>query len=111
MSAAGRCDAEHAVRRAAALGAPTIATAGAASAAAMLVLLLSPVPMVRGFAVLLVGGVLVAFLCALTAGAAAMTLSGRRAARPGARARRARSRAARSLRPGAERASCCATTC
>ncbi len=36
-------------RARAALGAPTIATAGAASAAAMLVLLLSPVPMVRGF--------------------------------------------------------------
>ncbi len=66
-----------AVRRAAALGAPTIATAGAASAAAMLVLLLSPVPMVRGFGVLLVLGVVVAFLCALTAGAAAMTLAGR----------------------------------
>jgi hydrophobe/amphiphile efflux-3 (HAE3) family protein len=65
------------VRRAAALGAPTIATAGAASAAAMLVLLLSPVPMVRGFGLLLVGGVIVAFLCALTAGAAALTLLGR----------------------------------
>lgn len=64
-----------AVRRAAALGAPTIATAGAASAAAMLVLLLSPVPMIRGFGALLVVGVVVAFLCALTAGAAAMTLA------------------------------------
>ncbi len=65
-----------AVRRAAALGAPTIATAGAASAAAMLVLLLSPVPMIRGFGLLLVLGVIVAFLCALSAGAAAMTLAG-----------------------------------
>jgi hydrophobe/amphiphile efflux-3 (HAE3) family protein len=64
-----------AVRRSAALGAPTIATAGAASAAAMLVLLLSPVPMIRGFSALLVVGVVVAFLCALTAGAAAMTLA------------------------------------
>jgi uncharacterized protein len=63
-----------AVRRAAALGAPTIATAGAASAAAMLVLLLSPVPMIRGFGVLLVIGVVVAFVCALTAGAAVLTL-------------------------------------
>ena len=71
---------ERAVRRAAALGAPTIATAGAASAAAMLVLLLSPVPMVRGFAVLLVGGVVIAFLCALSAGAAVLSLSGRRGA-------------------------------
>ena len=69
--------AETAVRRAAALGAPTIATAGAASAAAMLVLVLSPVPMVRGFGLLLVCGVIVAFLCALTAGAAALTLVGR----------------------------------
>lgn len=70
-------DAETAVRRAAALGAPTIATAGAASAAAMLVLVLSPVPMVRGFGLLLVCGVIVAFVCALTAGAAALTLAGR----------------------------------
>jgi predicted RND superfamily exporter protein len=68
---------EAVVRRAAALGAPTIATAGAASAAAMLVLVLSPVPMVRGFGLLLVCGVVVAFLCALTAGAAALTLAGR----------------------------------
>jgi len=68
--------------RAAALGAPTIATAGAASAAAMLVLLLSPVPMVRGFGLLLVIGVIVAFLCALSAGAAAMTLAAGRGSRP-----------------------------
>jgi hydrophobe/amphiphile efflux-3 (HAE3) family protein len=66
------------VGRAAALGAPTIATAGAASAAAMLVLLLSPVPMVRGFGVLLVVGVAVALLCALTAGAAAISLTSSR---------------------------------
>ncbi len=63
------------VRGAAAAGAPTIATAAAASAAAMLALLLSPVPMVRGFGVLLVVGVAVALLCALTAGAAAISLS------------------------------------
>jgi hydrophobe/amphiphile efflux-3 (HAE3) family protein len=66
----------EAVRRAAALGAPTIATAGAASAGAMLVLALSPVPMVRGFGLLLVIGVVLAFLCALTAGAAVLTLGG-----------------------------------
>jgi hypothetical protein len=63
------------VARAAAFGAPTIATAGAASAAAMLVLLLSPVPMVRGFGVLLVVGVAIAMVCALTVGAAAISLS------------------------------------
>jgi uncharacterized protein len=62
------------VRRAAAVGGPTIATAGAASAAAMLVLALSPVPMVRGFGVLLVVGVAIALTCALTAGAAAVAL-------------------------------------
>jgi hydrophobe/amphiphile efflux-3 (HAE3) family protein len=82
-------DAPAVVRRAAAAGAPTIATAAAASAAAMLVLLLSPVPMVRGFGVLLVVGVAVALLCALTAGAAAISLSSRRPApvRVGALAR------------------------
>ena len=56
------------LQRAAAVGAPTIATAGIASVGAMLVLLLSPVPMVRGFGLLLVVGVVVAFLCALTRG-------------------------------------------
>ena len=76
-----RGEREQAVRRAAALGAPTIATAGAASAAAMLVLVLSPVPMVRGFGLLLVVGVVVAFLCALTAGAAALALTATRADR------------------------------
>jgi hydrophobe/amphiphile efflux-3 (HAE3) family protein len=79
---------EQRVRRAAALGAPTIATAGAASAAAMLVLALSPVPMVRGFGLLVVG-VVVAFLCALTAGAAVLALSAadRETGGRGARAR------------------------
>ena len=57
-----------------ALGAPTIATAGAATAAGFLVLLLSPVPMVRGFGLLLVIGIALAFACALTAGFAAMVL-------------------------------------
>jgi hydrophobe/amphiphile efflux-3 (HAE3) family protein len=64
----------QAVAGAALLGGPTIATAAVASAAAMLVLVLSPVPMVRGFGVLLVVGVAIALLCALTAGAAALTL-------------------------------------
>jgi uncharacterized protein len=71
--------------RAAGAGGPTIATAAAASAAAMLVLLLSPVPMVRGFGVLLVVGVAIALLCALTVGAAALTLLGRRGVVPAAR--------------------------
>src|SRR5205807_6876845 len=66
----------EAIRAAAARGAPTIATAAAASAGAMLVLLLSPVPMVRGFGVLLVVGLGIALLCALTAGAAGLALAG-----------------------------------
>jgi predicted RND superfamily exporter protein len=73
-SGAGADDAPALVARAAALGGPTIATAAAASAAAMLVLMLSPVPMVRGFGVLLVVGVAIALLCALSAGAAAISL-------------------------------------
>ena len=71
---------ETAVRRAAALGAPTIATAGAASAGGDARACASPVPMVRGFGLLLVVGVVVAFLCALTAGAACCRC--RRRARP-----------------------------
>jgi hydrophobe/amphiphile efflux-3 (HAE3) family protein len=78
------------VARAAAVGAPTIATAALATAAGFLALLLSPVPMVRGFGLLLIVGIAIALVCALTAGSAAMVLSGRReagsyaeAARPG----------------------------
>jgi uncharacterized protein len=73
----GADDVPSLVRGAAAAGAPTIATAAAASAAAMLALLLSPVPMVRGFGVLLAVGVALALLCALTAGAAAISLTTR----------------------------------
>jgi predicted RND superfamily exporter protein len=60
------------VARAISLGAPTIAAAGAATAGGLLALLISPVPMVRGFALLLVVGMALAFACTLTAGAAAM---------------------------------------
>ena len=94
-------DAAVRVARAAERGAPAIATAAAASAAAMLVLLLSPVPMVRGFAVLLVVGLALALLCTLSAGAAALALSSRRA--PAARG--GLSAAAPSGRAGAGRAS------
>ena len=41
----------------------------------MLALQLSPVPMVRGFGLLLMVGVAIAFLCALTAGAATLALT------------------------------------
>ena len=68
---------ESAVARAAATGAPTIATAALATGTGFLVLLLSPVPMVRGFGLLLVVGIAVALACALTAGSAALVLSDR----------------------------------
>src|SRR3954451_6893012 len=57
---------------AAAAGGPTIATAGLATATGFLVLLLSPIPMVRGFGVALIMGIVFAFLLALTAGFAAL---------------------------------------
>ena len=63
------------IARAAALGGPTIVTAGAASAAGMLALLLSAVPMVRGFGALLIVGVAVALACAFVVGAACMALA------------------------------------
>ncbi|MEA2291909.1 MAG: uncharacterized protein QOF17_929 [Solirubrobacteraceae bacterium] len=53
---------------------PALATAAAATAAGFLVLVLSPVPMVRGFGVLLVVGIAVALAVALTAGTAAIAL-------------------------------------
>ena len=63
---------------AASAGGPTITAAGIATAAGFLVLLLSPVPMVRGFALILVLGVALGLACALTAGFAALSrLSGR----------------------------------
>jgi hydrophobe/amphiphile efflux-3 (HAE3) family protein len=77
----GAGDTLEAIRRAALHGVPTIATAVLASIGGLLVLMLSPVPMVRGFGLLLVLGVAIAFLCALTAGSAALVLAGRRAQR------------------------------
>ncbi len=67
-----RLGAAEAAPRAAAAGGPTIATAGIATAVGFLVLLLSPVPMVRGFGALTVVGIVLALLCALTAGFAAL---------------------------------------
>jgi hydrophobe/amphiphile efflux-3 (HAE3) family protein len=85
-SAAGAADRATAVRRAAALGGPTIATAAAATAGGLLVLALSPVPMVRGFGLLLVAGIVAGLLCAFTAGSAVMVLADRSRGRvPGAR--------------------------
>ncbi len=71
-SGEGPMSASRAVAQAAARSAPAIATAALATATGFLVLLLSPVPMVRGFGLLLVAGIAVAFLCALTAGSAVL---------------------------------------
>ena len=70
--AEARGDPEPAVAAAVA-GGPTILTAGLATATGFLVLLLSPVPMVRGFGLLLVLGIVLALACALCAGFAALT--------------------------------------
>jgi hypothetical protein len=76
-SGEGPMSASRAVAQAAARSAPAIATAALATATGFLVLLLSPVPMVRGFGLLLVAGIAVAFLCALTAGSAVLILGER----------------------------------
>jgi hydrophobe/amphiphile efflux-3 (HAE3) family protein len=81
---------QTAIGRAAAAGAPTIAAAALATATGFLVLQLSPVPMVRGFGVLLVVGIAVAFACALTAGSAALVLADRDGGALGAALRGAR---------------------
>jgi uncharacterized protein len=67
----------EAVAQAAGRVAPTIATAALATATGFLVLLLSPVPMVRGFGLVLVAGIVVALVCALTVVSAALVLSER----------------------------------
>jgi hydrophobe/amphiphile efflux-3 (HAE3) family protein len=67
---------------AAAAGGPTILTAGLATAVGFLVLLLSPVPMVRGFGGLLVVGIVIALACAVLAGFAALARLRGREPRP-----------------------------
>jgi hydrophobe/amphiphile efflux-3 (HAE3) family protein len=74
LDRAGDGDLGAAVSRVVKVGAPTVATAAIATAAGFLVLLLSPVPMVRGFGLLLVGGIAIALLCALTLGTAVQAL-------------------------------------
>ncbi|HYM45659.1 MAG TPA: MMPL family transporter [Solirubrobacteraceae bacterium] len=76
--AEGAPDVRAAVAEASRIGVGAIAVACTASAAATLVLLTSPVPMVRGFGALLAVGVGIAFVCALSAGSAALVLAGRR---------------------------------
>ena len=84
-----------AARRAALLGAPAIAVAAAATAAGFAVLAFSPVPMVRGFGILLVAGIAFAFVLALLVGSAAPVLADRAAARGRLRLLRARLTAGR----------------
>ncbi len=69
-------DPRAAAAAAAAAGGPTILTAGVATAVGFLVLLLSPVPLVRGFGALLVLGIALALACALCAGFAALVRFG-----------------------------------
>ena len=77
---------------AAAAGGPVVATAALATAAGFLVLILSPIPMVQSFGLLLVGGLAIAFVLALTAGLAILSMTGAggeaetgRRGRPGSR--------------------------
>ena len=70
------------VAQAAIVAAPTIATAALATAAGFLALLLSPVPMVRGFGELLIVGIAIALACALTMGSAALVLARRQRPAP-----------------------------
>ena len=79
--AEGAEDTLVAIRHAAQHGVPTIATAVLASMGGLLVLMLSPVPMVRGFGLLLVIGIALAFFCALTAGSAVLVLAARKPTR------------------------------
>lgn len=79
----GAADATEAARYAATRGGPTIATACLATAAGFVALQLSPTPMVRGFGLLLVVGIAIAFGLAFVAGFAALSLRRARRASPG----------------------------
>jgi hydrophobe/amphiphile efflux-3 (HAE3) family protein len=68
---------EEAARRAVAAGGPTIGIACLATAAGFLVLQRSPTPMVRGFGLLLLLGIAVAFGLTVTAAFAALSLRSR----------------------------------
>ncbi len=72
--AGAELSAREAIAQATGRAVPTIATAALATAVGFLVLELSPVPMVRGFGLLLVIGIAVALACVLTAGSAALVL-------------------------------------
>jgi hydrophobe/amphiphile efflux-3 (HAE3) family protein len=80
----------RAAAEAAARGGGVVATACLATAAGFTVLLLSPIPMVRSFGMLLVAGIVIAFVLALTAGLAVLSMTAGREAdgeKPGDRLR------------------------
>jgi hydrophobe/amphiphile efflux-3 (HAE3) family protein len=70
----GASSSADAVAAAARAGAPAIAAAALATVTGFLVLLLSPVPLMRSFGLLLVVGIAVAFVCALVTCTAALVL-------------------------------------
>ncbi|HEX6456028.1 MAG TPA: MMPL family transporter [Solirubrobacterales bacterium] len=72
-----RYDETGSADKAAAAGGPTIAAACLATAVGFLALQLSPIPMVRGFGWLLMAGIAIAFVLALTVGLGTLTLLGR----------------------------------
>ena len=69
----GGSDPVAAARAAATRGGPLIAGAALATASGFLVLLLSPVPMIHGFAVTVIAGIALALACATTAGLATLS--------------------------------------
>jgi uncharacterized protein len=66
-------DPTAAARAAAVRGGPLITGAALATAAGFFVLLLSPVPMVHGFAITVIAGIVLALACAVTAGLATLS--------------------------------------
>jgi hydrophobe/amphiphile efflux-3 (HAE3) family protein len=92
-------DPGEAARAAAQRGGPVIATAGLATVAGFVVLLLSPIPLVRSFGLLLVLGIAIAFAVALTAGFAVLSMAGSRARRSRAGVPARSSRRSRAARP------------
>ena len=66
-------DGPRAARAAAVRGGPLITGAALATAAGFTVLLLSPVPMIHGFAITVIVGIALALACALTAGLATLS--------------------------------------
>jgi len=77
LSTRAGLQAPRVIARAAGTAMPAIGTAALATATGFLVLQLSPVPMVRGFGVLLVVGIAVALACTVAVAAAATVLASR----------------------------------